>query len=124
MPSPRTATQRAMAASSTSSSSSRRWCLATRARIPLGRPGLQEDIAKACAFLASAQADYRIVFHMGTGGVKRYTERMHSLEYDYVARDGTGRTLFPGQLIPASRIDPVAARILAEYIPLPNLPGS
>lgn len=29
-----------------------------RARIPLGRPGLQEDIAKACAFLASEQAAY------------------------------------------------------------------
>jgi meso-butanediol dehydrogenase/(S,S)-butanediol dehydrogenase/diacetyl reductase len=29
-----------------------------RARIPLGRPGLQEDIAKACAFLASAEASY------------------------------------------------------------------
>lgn len=29
-----------------------------RARIPLGRPGLQEDIAKACAFLASEQAEY------------------------------------------------------------------
>lgn len=38
-----------------------------------------------------AQADYRIVFHMGTGGVKRYTERHHSLEYDYIARDGSGR---------------------------------
>lgn len=38
-----------------------------------------------------AQADYRVVFHMGTGGVKRYTERHHSLEYDYIARDGSGR---------------------------------
>jgi hypothetical protein len=36
-------------------------------------------------------ADYRFVFHMGTGGVKRYTERFHSVEYDYVARDGSGR---------------------------------
>jgi hypothetical protein len=36
-------------------------------------------------------ADIRAVFHMGTAGVKRYTERFHSLEYDYVARDGTGR---------------------------------
>jgi meso-butanediol dehydrogenase / (S,S)-butanediol dehydrogenase / diacetyl reductase len=26
--------------------------------IPLGRPGLVEDIAKACAFLASDQAAY------------------------------------------------------------------
>lgn len=39
----------------------------------------------------TAQADYRIVFHMGTSGVKRYTERMHSLEYDYIARDGSAR---------------------------------
>ncbi len=31
---------------------------ATRARIPLGRPGLTEDIAKACAFLASDEAAY------------------------------------------------------------------
>lgn len=38
-------------------------------------------------------ADYRIVFHMGTSGVKRYTERFHSLEYDYLARDTSGRAL-------------------------------
>ncbi|MGI9658764.1 MAG: SDR family NAD(P)-dependent oxidoreductase [Gaiellaceae bacterium] len=31
---------------------------AMRARIPLGRPGLTDDIAKACAFLASDQASY------------------------------------------------------------------
>ena len=31
---------------------------AMRSRIPLGRPGLTEDIAKACAFLASDQASY------------------------------------------------------------------
>jgi len=41
--------------------------------------------------LGSVPADIRAVFHMGTGGVARYTERFHSLEYDYVARDGTGR---------------------------------
>jgi len=39
----------------------------------------------------AATADYRVVFHMGTGGVKRYTERHHSLEYDYIARDGSSR---------------------------------
>lgn len=31
---------------------------AMKGRIPLGRPGLQDDIAKACAFLASDQAAY------------------------------------------------------------------
>lgn len=31
---------------------------AMRSRIPLGRPGLTDDIAKACAFLASDQASY------------------------------------------------------------------
>jgi hypothetical protein len=36
-------------------------------------------------------ADYRIVFHMGTSGVKRYTAEFHSLEYDYISRDGSGR---------------------------------
>jgi hypothetical protein len=35
--------------------------------------------------------DYRIIFHMGTHGVGRYTARFHSLEYDFVARDNTGR---------------------------------
>jgi len=38
-----------------------------------------------------APADYRVVFHMGTSGVKRYTQQHHSVEYDYVAHDGTGR---------------------------------
>lgn len=34
--------------------------------------------------------------------------------------DGTGRTPFPGNVIPADRINPVSARLLAE-LPLPNL---
>lgn len=38
-----------------------------------------------------APADARIVFHMGTGGVGRYSQQFHSLEYDYIARDGSGR---------------------------------
>ena len=29
-----------------------------KSRIPLGRPGQTEDIAKACAYLCSGQADY------------------------------------------------------------------
>ena len=36
--------------------------------------------------------------------------------------DGTGRTPFPGNRIPANRISPIAQRILAN-IPLPNIPG-
>ncbi len=36
--------------------------------------------------------------------------------------DGTGRTPFPGNIIPPSRISPVAQSILA-LLPLPNLPG-
>jgi hypothetical protein len=36
-------------------------------------------------------ADARMVFHQGTAGVARYTTQFHSLEYDYVARDGSGR---------------------------------
>jgi hypothetical protein len=34
--------------------------------------------------------------------------------------DGSNRQLFPGQIIPASRIDPAAAKMV-ELIPLPNL---
>jgi hypothetical protein len=37
--------------------------------------------------------------------------------------DGTGRTQFPGNIIPANRISPVAQAILAQ-IPLPNIPGA
>src|SRR5262245_40496979 len=36
-------------------------------------------------------SDMRAVFHMGTGGVARYTERFHSLQFDMIARDGSGR---------------------------------
>jgi hypothetical protein len=36
--------------------------------------------------------------------------------------DGTGRQPFPGNIIPASRISPVARRILA-LVPSPNVPG-
>lgn len=39
----------------------------------------------------AARGDFRAVLHMGTSGVKRYTEQHHSLEYDFIARDGTGR---------------------------------
>lgn len=43
-----------------------------RARIPLGRPGLQEDIAKACAFLASSQAEYLTAEAMNVSGGEEY----------------------------------------------------
>lgn len=43
-----------------------------RARIPLGRPGLQEDIAKACAFLCSDQAAYMTGECMNVSGGEEY----------------------------------------------------
>lgn len=36
--------------------------------------------------------------------------------------DGTGRTAFPNNIVPANRIDPTAAKIAASY-PLPNIPN-
>jgi hypothetical protein len=36
--------------------------------------------------------------------------------------DGSGRTPFPGNIIPADRIDPIAKKII-DLMPLPNLPG-
>ena len=41
-------------------------------RIPLGRPGLQEDIAKACAFLCSDQASYITGECMNVSGGEEY----------------------------------------------------
>jgi meso-butanediol dehydrogenase/(S,S)-butanediol dehydrogenase/diacetyl reductase len=43
-----------------------------RSRIPLGRPGLQDDIAKACAFLASAEAAYITGEGMNVSGGEEY----------------------------------------------------
>ncbi len=43
-----------------------------RARIPLGRPGLQDDIAKACAFLASGEAAYITGEAMNVSGGEEY----------------------------------------------------
>jgi len=43
-----------------------------RARIPLGRPGLQDDIAKACAFLCSEQAVYITGESMNVSGGEEY----------------------------------------------------
>ena len=43
-----------------------------KARIPLGRPGLQEDIAKACVFLASSEADYITGEAMNVSGGEEY----------------------------------------------------
>ncbi|MBY6210853.1 SDR family oxidoreductase [Microbulbifer agarilyticus] len=43
-----------------------------RARIPLGRPGLQEDIAKACAFLCSDEASYITGEAMNVSGGEEY----------------------------------------------------
>ncbi len=43
-----------------------------RARIPLGRPGLQQDVAKACAFLASGQAEYITGESMNVSGGEEY----------------------------------------------------
>ncbi|MGA1994796.1 MAG: TonB-dependent receptor [Bryobacteraceae bacterium] len=42
--------------------------------------------------------------------------------YDPATWNGTTRTAFPGNVIPSSRIDPLAAKIQA-YFPQPNLPG-
>src|SRR5690606_14811209 len=36
--------------------------------------------------------------------------------------DGTGRRPFPGNVIPANRLSPIAQQVLNNY-PLPNLPG-
>ncbi len=43
-----------------------------RSRIPLGRPGLQEDVAKACAFLCSDQAAYITAECMNVSGGEEY----------------------------------------------------
>ncbi len=43
-----------------------------RAKIPLGRAGLQDDIAKACAFLASSEADYITGEAMNVSGGEEY----------------------------------------------------
>ncbi len=43
-----------------------------RNRIPMGRSGLVEDIAKACAFLASDQADYITGEAMNVSGGEEY----------------------------------------------------
>ena len=43
-----------------------------RARIPMGRPGLQEDIAKACAFLCSDEASYITGECMNVSGGEEY----------------------------------------------------
>lgn len=45
---------------------------AMKARIPLGRPGLQEDTAKACAFLCSAQSEYITGESMNVSGGEEY----------------------------------------------------
>ena len=36
--------------------------------------------------------------------------------------DGSGRIAFPGRIIPASRIDPIAKKVQEALLPLPNLP--
>ena len=42
--------------------------------------------------------------------------------YDPLTLDSTGaRAPFPGDLIPATRIDPIATNFLSQYEPLPNL---
>ncbi|MBL8628678.1 MAG: SDR family oxidoreductase [Rhodospirillaceae bacterium] len=43
-----------------------------RSRIPMGRPGLVADIAKACAFLCSDQADYITAEAMNVSGGEEY----------------------------------------------------
>lgn len=43
-----------------------------RDRIPMGRPGLQDDIAKACAFLCSDQASYITGECMNVSGGEEY----------------------------------------------------
>jgi len=52
------------------------------------------------------------------------TVRFPILVYDPMSVDAKGnRTLFPGDMIPASRLDPIAQNIL-KFVPLPNTPSS
>ncbi|MDQ2901404.1 MAG: TonB-dependent receptor, partial [Acidobacteriota bacterium] len=47
--------------------------------------------------------------------------------YDPLTGDlktGLGRTQFPGNIIPASRINPISQKILSSIIPQPNIPGT
>lgn len=56
--------------------------------------------------------------NMRNGDFSQNANRM----YDPLTLKGNTRTQFPGNIIPASRIDPVGLRTLALY-PLPNAPG-
>lgn len=38
--------------------------------------------------------------------------------------DPTTRQRFPGDIIPANRLDPTAQKVIAAWVPLPNLPGN
>ncbi len=38
-------------------------------------------------------ADIRLVFHQGTSGLGRYTTQFHSMQYDAIWRDGSGREM-------------------------------
>lgn len=52
------------------------------------------------------------------------TVRFPILVYDPMTVDAKGnRTLFPGDMIPSSRLDPIAQNIL-KFVPLPNTPSS
>lgn len=48
----------------------------------------QGDQIDAAGTMIASPADIRVVFHMGTARVGRYTNRFHSVIYDYVHQDG------------------------------------
>ena len=56
---------------------------------------------------------------MHTGDLSGSTTPMYPLSGN---ADGTGRTAFAGNVVPTSRIDPIAAKVMAAY-PLPNIPN-
>ncbi len=48
------------------------------------------DVVESNVDSKISNVDARQVIHMGTGGVKRYNQPLHSFEYDSIARDGSG----------------------------------
>jgi hypothetical protein len=68
--------------------------------------------------------DARMVFHQGTGGVKRFDTRLHSLEYDFKEVGGAGHELHVKGMADTGAVGSICSRSASDNRTVVTLPGT
>jgi outer membrane receptor protein involved in Fe transport len=75
-------------------------------------------------FMAGYEGQRSVIERAGTAIVPLPSERRGDFTGAAAVTDPLAGTPFPGNVIPAARINPVSSRLIGEFLPLPNVPGA